>query len=219
MCSLHVRTVAEHFVEHLFYREARACHIRRRPYVPYSVACCPQSRYTTVDSMVCIIEYTSVSIYLSTTTGVLYGIGMVLHSILYYLLQYTIQHSMCMYVILLCMCQCCVCMCVSLSVCVAAAQQLCLPAYLVCYYCVCMYVCYTILHSMYVHRCMCMYTIHVCMYVCVCTTHYYTILLYIVCMYVCYTIHVYTQTGVCVQYNSSMLCVCILQQYTLPTIV
>ena len=81
------------------------------------------------------------------------------------------------------------CMYVSLSVCVAAAQQLCLPTYLVYYYCVCMYVYYTILHSMYVHRCMWVYTIHVCMYRYVLHTtilYYHSVLLYIVYVYTIY---------------------------------
>lgn len=66
--------------------------------------------------------------YLFTTTGVLYGIGMVLHGILYYTIYYSILYNIvCVCMLYYYVCVSVVYVCVSLSVCVAAAQQLCLP--------------------------------------------------------------------------------------------
>lgn len=127
--------------------------------------------------------------YLSTTTGVLYGIGMVLHGILYYTIYYSILYNIvCVCMLYYYVCVSVVYVCVSLCVC-SSSSTAAVPAYLPSVLLLCMYVCYTILHSMYVHRCMWVYTIPVCMYRYVLHTtilYYYSVLLYIVYVYTIY---------------------------------
>ena len=156
-------------------------HNRRRSYERYSVwglqyRYLPQ--YTGMYTY--IIQYTSVCMcYYWCMYVYRYRYGATLYTILsivvYYTTQYVYVCYTIVYVLVLCMY-----VYVSLSVCVAVQRQ---RLSVQCILLLCMYVCYTILNSMYRHRCMYGYAMQVCMcmytYCMAATLYWYTQYVYV----------------------------------------